>query len=382
MESEVIHKVALWGFIGALVFGAVANRTHFCTMGSISDWLNIGIKTRLRTWMLAMAIALVASQIMQALGWIDLRQSIYLTTNFAWLGYIIGGFLFGIGMTIGSGCGQRTLVRVGGGNLKSVIVLLIMGITAYMTLRGLLAFVRIEFVAATSVDLSNWGITDQSIAAIIGQWFGFNRQIVLYVLTAVIGLGVTYFAFKDSAYRRDIESIMTAAVVGGLAAGAWYVTGVIGNDDFEPVPLEALSFIAPSGNTINYLMTYTGATINFGIAVVLGVIAGSLLYSVLTRTFRIETFASRHDLISHLIAGVLMGFGGVLALGCTIGQGISGMSTLALGSVIALLSIVFGSAFTIKMQYHLIDDSFSRAIAQTLADFRLLPKTLVAPPAN
>ncbi len=382
MESEVIHKVALWGFFGAMVFGAVANRTHFCTMGSISDWINIGIKTRLRTWMLAMAIALVASQIMQALGWVDLRQSIYLTTNFTWLGYVVGGFLFGVGMTIGSGCGQRTLVRVGGGNLKSLIVLLVMGITAYMTLRGLLAFVRIEFVSAASIDLAEWGLADQSIAAIVGQWFGINRQFVLYALTAIIGLGVAYFVFKDSAYRRDIENIVTATVVGVLAAGAWYVTGVIGNDEFEPVPLEALSFIAPSGNTINYLMTYTGATINFGIAVVLGVIAGSMLYSILTRTFRIESFASRHDLIAHLSAGVLMGFGGVLALGCTIGQGISGMSTLALGSLMALVSIIFGSAFTIKMQYHLIDDSFGRAVTQTLADFRLLPKTLATPPTN
>ncbi len=374
MESEVIHKVALWGFVGAMVFGAVANRTHFCTMGSISDWINIGTKTRFRTWMLAMACALVATQIMQALGWIDLRQSIYLTTNFAWLGYIVGGILFGIGMTIGSGCGQRTLVRVGGGNLKSLVVLLIMGITAYMTLRGLLAFVRIEFIDATSIDLAAWDITDQSIAAIIGQWFGINRQFVLYTLTTLIGAGVIYFAFKDPDYRRDYESILTAVVIGVLAAGAWYVTGVIGNDDFEPVPLEALSFIAPAGNTINYLMTYTGSTINFGIAVVFGVISGSLLYSVLSRTFRIEYFASRQDLVAHLIAGVLMGFGGVLALGCTIGQGISGMSTLALGSLIALLSIIFGSAFTIKMQYHLIDDTFGRAVMQTLSDFKLMPR--------
>jgi len=374
LDSEVVHIVAWWAFAGACIFGVVANKTHFCTMGGISDWINIGIKTRFRTWMLAIGIALIGTQAMDLLGWIDLNQSIYLTPAFGWAGYLVGGFVFGIGMTIGSGCGQRTLVRVGGGNLKSVVVLLVMGITAYMTLRGLLAVARLRFQSLTMVDLSELGWSDQSFATILSAWTGAERSIIQVTLTVLVGAGAIYFAFKEAAYRKDVDNIVAALTVGLLAVGGWYITGVIGNDDFEPVPLESLTFIAPSGNTINYLMTYTGATINFGIAVVFGVITGSLAYALASRTFRIETFASANDLINHLAAGVLMGFGGVLAVGCTIGQGIVGMSTLAIGSLLALGSIIAGCALTIKMQYHLLDSSLGEALHQTLVDIRLLPR--------
>lgn len=374
MELEVPQRIALYGFLIALVFGAVANKTQFCTMGSISDWINIGTKNRFRTWMLAIGLAMVGTQTMVALGWIDLTDTIYLGSGFGWVGYILGGLIFGVGMTLGSGCGQRSLVRVGGGNLKSLVVLLVMGITAYTTLRGLLAPVRLELAARTSIDLSEHGMTNQSIATLIANWIGVDAQITLFMLTVLIGAGTLIFAFGNSDYRRDFDNILAAITVGAVVIAGWYITGVLGNDDFEPVPVESLSFISPSGNTINYVMTYTGATINFGIAVVLGVIAGSFLYAVASKSFRIETFVSRSDLINHLLAGFLMGFGGILALGCTIGQGVTGMSTLSTGSLLALLSIIAGSALTIKMQYHMLDQSFGNALYATLADFRLLPQ--------
>jgi uncharacterized membrane protein YedE/YeeE len=374
MELEVPQRIALYGFLIALVFGAVANKTHFCTMGSISDWINIGTKNRFRTWMLAMGIAMLGTQAMVALGWIDLTNTIYLGTGFGWAGYMLGGLIFGVGMTLGSGCGQRSLVRVGGGNLKSLVVLLMMSVTAYTTLRGLLAPVRLELAARTSIDLSEHGMMDQGIATLIANWIGTDAQVTLFVLTALIGTGTLIFAFSSSDYRRDFDNILAAITVGAVVIAGWYITGVLGNDDFEPVPVESLSFISPSGNTINYVMTYTGASINFGIAVVLGVIAGSFLYAVASRTFRIETFASRSDLINHLLAGFLMGFGGILALGCTIGQGVTGMSTLSTGSLLALLSIIAGSAITIKMQYHMLDENFGNALYATFADFRLLPQ--------
>jgi hypothetical protein len=374
MELEVPQQIALYGFLIALVFGAVANKTHFCTMGSISDWINIGTKGRFRTWMLAMGIAMLGTQAMTALGWIDLTNTIYLGTGFQWAGYILGGLIFGVGMTLGSGCGQRSLVRVGGGNLKSLVVLLVMGVTAYTTVFGLLAPVRLELAARTSIDLSEHGMIDQGIATLIANWIGTDAQITLLVLIALIGAGTVIFAFSNSDYRRDFDNILAAITVGAVVIAGWYITGVLGNDDFEPVPVESISFISPSGNTINYVMTYTGATINFGIAVVLGVIAGSFLYAVVSRSFRIETFASRSDLINHLLAGFMMGFGGILALGCTIGQGVTGMSTLSTGSLLALLSIIAGSAITIKMQYHMLDESFGNALYATFADLRLLPR--------
>jgi hypothetical protein len=190
----------------------------------------------------------------------------------------------------------------------------------------------------------------------------------------LIAVGVLWYVFSDKSYRRDFDNMLAAAAVGGLIIGGWYITGVLGADEFEPVAVESVTFVAPAGNTINYVMTYTGASMNFGIAVVLGVIAGSFLYAIASGTFRVEVFASRADLINHLMAGMLMGFGGVLALGCTIGQGVTGMSTLALGSLIALMSIIAGCAITIKIQYYMLDDSFGTALYETLADLRLLPR--------
>lgn len=379
MELETVHKVALYGFLGAVLFGAVANKTHFCTMGSISDWINIGTKNRFRTWMLAMGIAMVGTQIMAALGWVDLSGSVYLNTTLGWAGNLFGGFVFGVGMTIGSGCGQRSLVRVGNGNLKSLVVVLVLGITAYATLRGILAPTRLQLAELTSVDLQALGPLDQSIPTLLAAWLGADAQTIALIVTGVVALAVGIFAFSEPSYRRDFDNILAALTVGLLVVGGWYLTGVIGNDEFEPVPVESLTFIAPIGNTINYLMTYTGATINFGIAVMLGVILGSLIYGVASGTFRIETFASRADLVNHILAGVLMGFGGVLAVGCTIGQGVTGMSTLALGSLIALMAIIAGCAFTIKMQYYMLDEGFGSALRSTLTDFKLMPRKSAYP---
>ena len=372
-DWSVVHKVSLLGFLGALVFGVVANKTHFCIMGSISDWVNMGSRVRFRAWMLSIGIAILGSQAMVQLGWVDLDGTMYRSANFGLAGFLIGGLLFGIGMTLGAGCGQRTLVRVGGGNLKSLVVLIVMAITAYATLRGLLAPVRIDVFGPLSIDLEAQGITSQGIETVLAHLVGASGQTLAVIVALVLGLGAIIYALKDKDFRASVDNILAGVTIGVLVVGAWYVTGVIGNDDFEPVPVEALTFIAPTGNTVNYLMTWTGAEINFGIAVVLGMIVGSFLYAISSGNFRVEAFANRADMRNHLIAGVLMGFGGVLSFGCTIGQGVSGMSTLALGSLVALLSIMLGSALTMKVQYYMLDDGFWSSLHQSLADLRLLP---------
>ena len=372
-DWSVVHKVSLLGFLGALVFGVIANKTHFCIMGSISDWINMGSRMRFRAWMLSIGIAILGSQAMVQLGWVDLDGTMYRSATFGLASFLIGGLLFGIGMTLGAGCGQRTLVRVGGGNLKSLVVLIVMAITAYTTLRGLLAPVRIDVFGPLAIDLEAQGITNQGIETILAHLIGVSAQWMTIAVTLVLGIGTVWYAVKDKDFRASGDNILAGITIGVLVVGAWYVTGVIGNDDFAPVSVEALTFIAPTGNTVNYLMTWTGAEINFGIAVVLGMIVGSFLYAISSGNFRVEAFASRADMRNHLIAGVLMGFGGVLSFGCTIGQGVSGMSTLALGSLVALLSIMLGSALTMKVQYYMLDDGFWSSLHQSLADLRLLP---------
>jgi uncharacterized membrane protein YedE/YeeE len=372
MDWEPVYKVSALAFLIGIVFGAVVNKTNFCTMGAVSDWVNMGNRNRLRAWLLAIGLAIVLSQGMQAFGLFELNQAIYLTSNFGWLGYLLGGFLFGIGMTLASGCGQRTLVRVGGGNLKSLVVLLFLGLTAYMTMRGLLALVRVNAIEVTNIKL---GTADQGIGTLIAAAAGIeNVATVSWVIAALLGGGMIIYAFANAGFRHSFNDILAGLVIGLIIPAGWYVTGVIGFDDFEPVRFESYTFVAPTGESLQYLMTFTGSTISFGVSAVFGVILGSFLYAVLSRRFRFEYFISLYDMVRHILGGILMGFGGVLALGCTIGQGITGMSTLALGSLMALVSIVFGSALTMKVEYHLMDDlGFLTALRVALAEMKLMP---------
>ena len=375
MDWEPVYRVAALAFGIGVVFGAVVYKTNFCTMGAVSDWVNFGSKDRLRAWLLAIGIAILATQGLHSAGKVDLGQAMYLTPNFGWLGHIVGGLLFGIGMTLASGCGQRTLVRVGGGNLKSLVVLLLLGLTAYMTMRGLLALVRVNVFETTNVALSGNGMATQGIGDIVATLAGIdNVGVVNWTVAALLGGGLVVFAFASSSFRRSFDNILAGLVIGLIIPAGWYVTGVAGFDDFDPVRLESFTFVAPTGESLMYLLTFTGSTIGFGVAAVFGVIAGAFLYAIISRTFRVETFSDKSDMLRHIVGGIAMGFGGVLALGCTIGQGITGMSTLALGSLLTLVSIVFGSALTMKHEYYRLEDlGFFAALRQSLADMRLFP---------
>ncbi|MDX2428315.1 MAG: YeeE/YedE family protein [Xanthomonadales bacterium] len=375
MEWEPVYRVAMLSFLVGIVFGAVVNKTNFCTMGAVSDWVNMGNKGRLRAWFLAIGIATLVTQTLQFNGIIDLSESIYLTPNFGWLGYLSGGFLFGVGMTLASGCVNRTLVRVGSGNLKSLVVLIIIGLTAYMTMRGLLALVRINVFEVTNINLAEHEISNQGIGTLVSSALGFvNTTLVHNIVTVLVAGGLILYALKGRELRRSFDNILAGVTIGLIIPTGWYITGVVGFDDFEPLRLESYTYTGPIAEGLMYLMTFTGSTINFGIAAVFGMILGSLLYSILSRKFRVESFSDREDMVRHLIGGVLMGFGGVLALGCTIGQGITGMTTLALGSLLALISIIFGSALTMKVEYYRLDDEgFLSALRYALSDMHLFP---------
>jgi len=340
-------------FLLAFIFGAVGNRTHFCTMGAVSDWVNMGDLSRMRMWLLAIAVALLGASALALGGVIDLSKSIYPGPNFTWLSYIVGGLLFGIGMTLGSGCGSKTLIRIGAGNLKSVIVYVFLGIAAYMTLKGLLGAFRVEVLEKATVTLPQ----GQDLPALLGV----NRAI----LAALIGGALIVFVYWSKEFRSSFDYTLGGVVTGLVVVGGWYVSGVIGHVAEDPQTLqeafvrtntgrmESFSFVSPLAYTLEYLMFWTDKSrvITYGIASAAGVIAGSAAYALATRTFRWEGFRDAEDTANHIVGGVLMGFGGITALGCTIGQGISGFSTLALGSIITFIFIVIGSALTMKYQY-------------------------------
>ena len=359
--AALAPQVAWGAFLLAFIFGAVGNKTNFCTMGAVSDAVNMGDWGRMRMWLLAIAVAILGANALALAGVIDLAKSIYTGPNFTWLSYSIGGFLFGVGMTLGSGCGAKTLIRIGGGNLKSLVVFVFLGIAAYMTLRGLFGTVRVNWLEPVSVTLT----TGQDLPSLIGKLFGMDRKAMLAPVSAAVAGLLLVFVFKDTEFRANPDGLLGGVVVGLVVAGGWYVSGKVGYVAEDPNTLqeafvatntgrmESLSFVSPQAYTLELLMFWTDKSkiVTFGIASVLGVIAGSAAYAIASRSFRWEGFRDAEDTARHMIGGTLMGFGGITALGCTIGQGITGFSTLALGSMLAFLSIVAGSALTMKWQY-------------------------------
>jgi uncharacterized membrane protein YedE/YeeE len=359
MEFTIHHQVLLTVFGLAVVMGGIANKTNFCTMGAVSDWVNMGDTGRLRAWLLAMAVALLGVTILEATGKAVIGTATfppYRTANLAWLRYVLGGLMFGVGMTLASGCGNKTLVRIGGGNAKSLLVLIIAAAAAYAMLwTDFYDNVFGGLVSATTVSLSSRGINSQAL----GDLTGIGNTIA----GAVVALALIGYAFASSEFRSNRDNILAGIVIGLIVVAGWYITGGdMGTKwkefaefaDTKPLRVETQSFtfISAMGDTARYAMNPKDTSlVNFGIVALAGIIAGSLLWALISRSFRFEWFASGGDFANHAIGAVLMGIGGVLSMGCTIGQAITGVSTLALGSILTFIAIVAGAAATMKFQY-------------------------------
>ncbi len=398
----------LWStFVVALIMGAVVNKTNFCTMGAVSDWVNMGDTGRMRAWLLAIAVGVLGVVALEAAGLVNVTSTFppYRQNNLVWLENVLGGVLFGIGMTLASGCGNKTLIRVGGGNIKSVMVLLVIALIAYFMInpfpgsdKTLYSTLFYPWTNPTAVALT----TNQDLGAML---FGDNAATGRMVMGGVIGGLLLIWAFKSAEFRSNFDNILGGLVVGLAVLAAWYVSSNIAvNADGEMMSLQtyvqdwelyapadavkpastaalapqSFTFINPMGQTLGYAANgFDRTLLTFGIMALAGVIAGSLLWSLISRSFRIEWFASGRDFVNHLIGAILMGFGGVLAMGCTIGQAVTGFSTLALGSILTFIAIVLGSALTMKVQYYKMvyeaDATFFKAFITALVDLKLLP---------
>jgi uncharacterized protein len=369
MELTIHNNVLLSVFAIAAVMGAVANKTNFCTMGAVSDWINMEDKGRLRAWFLAVAVAMGGVLLLEALGKVNLSGTTfppYRTANFAWLRYLLGGVMFGIGMTLASGCGNKTLVRIGGGNIKSLVVLAIASTAAYFMLwSDFYGIVFDSWMAPLSVNLGPLlGAKSQTLDSVLGGIAGMENTDTLHlILGAILVVGILIFAFGSAEFRTNRDNILGGVVIGLAVVAGWYLTGgALGAEwkewaemaDTPPsrVEVQSFTFISPMGDSVRYLM-HPGdySLINFGITALAGVIVGSFLYSIVTRKFRIEWFVNAGDFGNHAVGAVLMGIGGVLSMGCTVGQAITGVSTLAIGSMLTFAAIVAGAAGTMKYQY-------------------------------
>ncbi|MBX3636175.1 MAG: YeeE/YedE family protein [Rubrivivax sp.] len=349
------------GFALAFVFGAVASRSNFCTMGAVSDVVNMGHWGRMRMWLLAIAVALIGTNLLFYAGLIDLPKSIYMRPTLNWLSLLLGGVLFGVGMSLAGGCANKNLLRVGGGSLRSLVVLTFLAISAYMTLKGLFGQWRASWLDPVSIDLAALGLSNQSLATVVAKSTGLPAGTALMATLWVLGLALLAFVFKDRRFRGNATQWTAGLVIGAVVIAGWYLTGHLGfGENPETLEegyfatntrtLESMSFVAPTAFSLELLMLWTDKSlrVTFGIATALGVVAGSLAWALFSKTFRWEGFASFDDLRRQLVGAVLMGFGGVTAMGCTVGQGLTGVSTLAIGSFIALAGILAGSAATLK----------------------------------
>jgi len=401
----------LWStFVISVILGVVVNKTNFCTMGAVSDMVNISDYGRFRAWLLAIAVATIGVSVLEYIGLVNASETFppYRGSQLIYIENILGGILFGIGMTFASGCGNKTLIRIGGGNIKSILVFIIIALIAYyMTTpfpdsdKTLYSVLFYDWVSPLAISLES----NQDIGALISS---DNTQTMRLFAGLVVATGLLFYIFKAADFRSSKDNILAGVIIGLIIVTAWYTSSSINitaddsnysladyyaewdmlaeDDEGKPATGRTLSpqsftFINPIGQTYGYIKdSFEPALLTFGLISVFGVILGSLLWSLISKSFRIEWFFDLKDFLNHFFGAILMGFGGVLGLGCTIGQGITGMSTLALGSILTFISIIFGSTMTMKIQYYKLvyedEASFGKAFITALVDMKLLPASM------
>jgi uncharacterized membrane protein YedE/YeeE len=325
----------LLGLVLGVALGFIARRGRFCTLGAIEDAVYGKDTRRLRTWLLAAAVAIAGVHALESAGQLDLSRSIYTAARIEWGGVLIGGLMFGVGMALVGTCGFGTLLRLGGGDLKSLVVFLVMALTAMMTMRGLTGLVRVRAIEPLSYEVA--GSLSQRIPDLLGLTGATSRLLPFVVAVTVAAAACT------AGFLRSGWSVATGLAIGLIVVLGWWATGSAGHDPFDTRRVESFSFVAPLGETLLYLMLASGLRPDFPVGAVLGVLAGAFLAAKSEGQFRWEAPDDAREMKRHLLGAFLMGFGGIAALGCTIGQGITGVSTLAVGSFIAIGSIIAGA---------------------------------------
>jgi uncharacterized membrane protein YedE/YeeE len=357
--SALNTQVLIAGFLLSVLFGAIAQRTHFCTMGAISDAVNMGDWTRARQWGLAIGVAMAGFAVLAYAGIVDSSKTVHAINRWLWLSALVGGLMFGFGMVLASGCGSKTLVRVGGGSLKSLVVLLVIGLASFATLKGITAVLRVATVDQVAVEFSTIANLPHLLAAAIGT----QPAVTGLILGCVLGGALIAWALSGPEFFRA-GNLVAGLGIGGIIVAMWWVSGHLGHIAEHPETLnevflatnsgraEALSFVAPIAYALDWLLFFSDKSkvLTLGIVSVFGVIVGSAMTALWSRTFRWEGFGGTEDVANHLVGALLMGIGGVTAMGCTIGQGITGVSTLGATSFVALAAIVAGAVAAFRYQ--------------------------------
>jgi uncharacterized membrane protein YedE/YeeE len=364
--NALAAKVLLAAFFLSFVFGAIVQRTHFCTLGALSDAFHLGDTNRLRQWALAAGVAMLGFWALAAAGLIDPAKTLYSGSRWIWLSALAGGAMFGFGMALASGCGSKHLVRLGGGNLKALVVFLVLGVSAFATLKGITAVARVATVDRVAIDFGVPALLPVGLASVSG--LGLRTTGLL--LAVVLGGALSVWAIAGRGFRT-FDNLLAGLGVGLVIVVAWWISGHLGYVAEHPETLEeaflatnsgraeALSFVGPVAYTIDWLILFSDKSklLTIGIVSVAGVVAGSCALALATRSFRWQGFAGTEDVANHLAGGALMGVGGVTAMGCSIGQGLSGLSTLSATSLVAVAGIVGGALGGLRYQARRVEQA-------------------------
>ncbi len=342
-DSHLQLFITLLGFAGGAVFGYAARSAHFCTLGAMEEAYYGAERTRLRTWLLAIAVAVAITQYLDIAGYIDLQRSWRLGTHISLGGAVIGGLMFGLGMALVGTCAFGMLVRLGGGDMRALLSSLVLGIVGYMTMSGILAPLRLATVERLSLELPPLS-TQMLPVLLLGE-----SPLARTLFAALLVLGLGGWALSSARFRRKNLHILAALALGLAIGWGWWITSTLGQETLYPQQPDSYSFVRPIGQSILWLMISTGASAKFLVGGVFGVIAGAFLAAWRQREIIWEAFDDAREMRRHLLGAALMGTGGIMAGGCTIGQGMTGIASLSLSAFLALGGIIAGALLGIRL---------------------------------
>jgi len=360
LDPATAANYVIWGgLLLGLVLGAAGQASRFCVRGAIDDVVTLRRPGRLLSWLLAIAVAMVLVQALVAVHAFDAARTIAWGANFAWVSYLVGGAIFGFGMILAGGCPQRSLVKSGSGDLRSLVTLIVTAVAALMTLRGAFAGLRVTFLDRWSLPLGH----PQDLGSMAASTLPLSASALRWLLIAVVVVTIGATVWRRRAAMNRAHWI-GGALVGLLVPLAFVLTGVIGFIPEHPETLEpawmgtqshrpeGLSFVSPLANSLDLLTMWTDKSTlaTFGVLLTLGVLAGSFASARLRGEFKLQSFQHSRELLSYLAGSILMGFGGVTALGCSIGQGLTGLALLSGGAVLAVVGIVAGAVAAIRLR--------------------------------
>lgn len=360
VDPATISRIVVWGALAlGVVLGAVGQSTRFCVRGAVADWFEFRSPGRLVAWLLAIAVGAIAAQSLISFGLLDGSRVLAWSNRLVWVSCLLGGLMFGFGMILAEGCPQRLLVKAGAGSLRAAAALLVIAVAAAMTLRGLFAGPRVAWFDAWNVTLPG----SQDLGALAAGATGASPQVLrwLFVLAIVVAVGAVAWRFRTRVAKADW---IGGIAVGLLLAVAFLLTGKVGflaehPETLEPAWLgtqsrrpEGLSFSAPLAHALDLLTLWTdkSMTATFGVMLAVGVVAGSAVSSRARGEYKLESFRMPGEFGAHVLGAVLMGFGGVTALGCSVGNGVTGLAMLSAGSLLAVAGMVTGAWAALSMR--------------------------------